>query len=107
MNSPVALLRACYDRLHAFSGEVSSRSFSKAQQKSWFNFLRSVTTVLNCRNSAAADRRRSTNISFDFVAGIFSVVDMSAAVMARYQTTREVQTGLPVHIRAVLAPTDP
>jgi hypothetical protein len=57
MGSPVALLRACYERLHGVHGEAL-RSFAKPHQKAWSNFKRSVDAVLDGKSASAAAQRQ-------------------------------------------------
>eukprot|EP00900_Chrysochromulina_parva_P012347 jgi/Chrpa1/21112/Chrysochromulina_OHIO_Genome00023794-RA len=71
MGSPVALLRACYERLHGVHGEAL-RSFAKPHQKAWIWLKRSVDAVLDGKSASAAARRQQIVLVFDFDAGKFT-----------------------------------
>ena len=58
MKSPVALLRACYARLHGVDPATCSHAFSEPHQKAWFNLKRSVDAVLDGKSASAAAQRQ-------------------------------------------------
>ena len=82
MGSPVALLRACYERLHGVHGEAL-RSFAKPHQKAWIWLKRSVDAVLDGKSASAAAQRQQIVIVFDFDAGKFTKRIANAAAAAR------------------------
>ena len=81
MGSPVALLRACYERLHGVHGEAL-RSFAKPHQKAWIWLKRSVDAVLDGRSESAAAQRHPIILVFDVVAGAFTKHMATAAAAA-------------------------
>jgi hypothetical protein len=72
MKSPVALLRACYARLHGVDPATCSHAFSEPHRLAWKNFKRSVDAVLDGKSASAAAQRQQIVIVFDFDAGKFT-----------------------------------
>ena len=81
--SHVALLRACYARLHGVDPATCSQPFPKTHQRAWFTFKRSVDDVLDGKSASAAAQRQLIMIVFDFVAGAFVKRLATAAAAAR------------------------
>ena len=82
MKSPVALLRACYARLHGVDPATCSHAFSEPHQMAWKNFKRSVDAVLDGKSASAAAQRQQIVIVFDFDAGKFTKRIANAAAAA-------------------------
>ena len=83
MKSLVALLRACYARLHGVDPATCSQTFPKTHRLAWFHLKRSVDAELDGRSAAAAAQRKRIVIVFDFVAGAFVKRLATAAAAAR------------------------
>ena len=81
--SPVALLRACYARLHGVDPATCSHAFSEPDQKAWFNLKRSVDAVLDGKSASAAAQRQQIVLVFDFDAGKFTKRIANAAAPPR------------------------
>ena len=93
--SLVALLRACYARLHGVDPATCSQPFPKTHQISWKNFKRSVDDVLDGKSAAAAAQRTQVVLVFDFVAGAFTKRMATAAAA----TSGEQQVHLAVRLK--------
>jgi hypothetical protein len=83
--SPVALLRACYARLHGADPATCSHAFSEPHRLAWSNFKRSVDAVLDGKSASAAAQRHPIILVFDVVAGAFTKHMATAAAAASGQ----------------------
>ena len=83
MKSPVALLRACYARLHGADPATCSHAFSEPHRLAWKNFKRSVEAELDGKSASAAAQRQRIMIVFDFGGGAFVKRLATAAAAAR------------------------
>ena len=60
--SPVALLRACYARLHGVDPATCSHAFEELHRLAWSNFKRSVDAVLGSGVLGAAPRAHTQRV---------------------------------------------